>query len=1121
MTSGRVARPGVTRGALLMLMYLSTVASVVVGQSVVYVRTGAEGRGDGSSWENAFPELYEALARVETPGVVWVAAGTYVPGRSRTDTFRLASGVEVLGGFAGWENPASFDVAHRDFAANETVLSGEIGGATGADNTFHVVTCEGVDATAVLDGFTIASGRASGLTALSQDVGGGLFNIDAHPNLRHCTFVGNRAGSRGGAIHNRGGDLSLVDCRFFDNATTVTQSGSNVGGAIYSVADPGRNASVTLVNGLMSGNRAGVGGGGTGGAIYGGAGSFSSLVNCTLSNNAADDVAGGLYGAASLVNCVLWGNRDRAGTAFSSQVAGAAATITHSCVQGWAETLGGVGNIGEDPLFVDANGSDGVAGTADDDLHLSSSSPCVDVGDNDAVAVATDLDGDPRIVNDRVDLGAYERCVAPADCDDGDACTADRCQNVSGQCRYEPLVCDDAVFCNGAESCVDGVCLPGPPPDCDDGVDCTVDACDQVSDACEHTPDDTLCDNGTPCVQAGYCDPLMGCRGDGVVDCDDAIACTRDACDPGTGECTHTAQDALCDNGRYCDGAETCDPTRGCVVGTPVRCDDGIACTVDTCDEAARACAFRPNDVSCDNTTFCDGVERCDTSAGCVPGVAVDCDDGVACTDDSCDEDADLCRHTPSDPLCDDGLFCTGLESCDAAAGCVPGEAPCAAPLFCDESASACVGCVEDEDCQTDDPCRVARCVGETCVVLTIDGCCAANQECDDANACTTDACVNNACEHLPLVDGTSCDDSSFCNGLETCLDGECVADGPPCAVDETCDESADICLPAAACVDSTECEDGNVCTDDACVDGDCRHEPNTAACDDGDGCTNEDQCAGGQCVGTSVPGCDSVTPPPPPPPPVTVSDADEDGVEDAVDRCPETMVGDTVDAAGCACAQLDDDADGTNNCSDECPDDANKALPGICGCGVLDTDTDDDGTPDCEDDCPGDADKVAPLACGCGFSELDTDTDGTPDCLDACPEDRAKVDAGQCGCGVADTDRDGDEVPDCLDVCPDDPTKTELLRCGCGVPDVDTDEDGVVDCADLCLESAPGGLVDNTGCPIDNAPGQALPGDDASVGRPAACGVCGALGLVSWTLLLASLSGLRVVRRSARFSRM
>ncbi|NIS35481.1 MAG: hypothetical protein GWO04_38545, partial [Actinobacteria bacterium] len=46
--------------------------------------------------------------------------------------------------------------------------------------------------------------------------------------------------------------------------------------------------------------------------------------------------------------------------------------------------------------------------------------------------------------------------------------------------------------------------------------------------------------------------------------------------------------DADCDDGVFCNGAETC--TAGaCAPGTAPSCDDGVACTVDTCDSVTDA----------------------------------------------------------------------------------------------------------------------------------------------------------------------------------------------------------------------------------------------------------------------------------------------------------------------------------------------------------------------------------------------------------------------------------------------------------------------------------------------------------------------------------------------------
>ena len=75
--------------------------------TVTYVRQGAAGADDGSSWSDAFPELRDALAASRPGDEIWVAAGTYTPGTNRMDTFQLTSGVAIYGGFAGTESVRS------------------------------------------------------------------------------------------------------------------------------------------------------------------------------------------------------------------------------------------------------------------------------------------------------------------------------------------------------------------------------------------------------------------------------------------------------------------------------------------------------------------------------------------------------------------------------------------------------------------------------------------------------------------------------------------------------------------------------------------------------------------------------------------------------------------------------------------------------------------------------------------------------------------------------------------------------------------------------------------------------------------------------------------------------
>src|SRR5574341_967977 len=154
--------------------------------SVCFVKAGASGSNDGTSWTNAYTSLQSALSG--SCSEVWVAAGVYKPGANRTATFNIPPGVAVYGGFAGTESSLS----QRNPGLNITILSGDIDSndidgdgnhidETPADiagnNSYHVVTITGtstpVTSSTVLDGFTKIGGQAYG--SPPADAGGGLY----------------------------------------------------------------------------------------------------------------------------------------------------------------------------------------------------------------------------------------------------------------------------------------------------------------------------------------------------------------------------------------------------------------------------------------------------------------------------------------------------------------------------------------------------------------------------------------------------------------------------------------------------------------------------------------------------------------------------------------------------------------------------------------------------------------------------------------------------------------------------------------------------------------------------------------------------------------------------------
>jgi hypothetical protein len=443
--------------------------------------------------------------------------------------------------------------------------------------------------------------------------------------------------------------------------------------------------------------------------------------------------------------------------------------------------------------------------------------------------------------SDPSDCVAFAECTTDADCDDGNDCTTDSCSNdfcVHVANTGDP--CTDGLFCNGDEICNNlGFCEPDTPRDCDDEIDCTLDSCDELDDACINDPRNSLCTNDLYCDGAEVCNPLVGCEDGPAPDCGDGVSCTTDSCDEGTDSCVNAPSDAACDDALYCNGDETCDETLGCQPGTAPTCDDSIACTVDSCDEGTDGCDFDPIDASCSNGLFCDGDETCDVVNGCESGTPPNCNDGVACTGDSCDEVNDVCANEPDNDACTDGLFCSGVEICDALTGCQPGVDPCQGPSVCSEPLDQCVSCTLDAHCDNSVYCDGV----ETCNVGT--GVCqpGAAVDCDDSVACTMDSCDEGADACANVTSDPACDDGLYCNGAETCdaIDG-CEAgtapncsDGVGCTTD-SCDEGTDSCANAPS---DAACDDGLYCNGTETCDADADCQPGTAIeCADGFACS-------------------------------------------------------------------------------------------------------------------------------------------------------------------------------------------------------------------------------------------------------------------------------------------
>ncbi|MFP6639746.1 MAG: S8 family serine peptidase, partial [Myxococcota bacterium] len=218
--------------------------------------------------------------------------------------------------------------------------------------------------------------------------------------------------------------------------------------------------------------------------------------------------------------------------------------------------------------------------------------------------------------------------LAASVCDDEDACTSGETCDGAGVCGSgSAVVCDDALYCNGSESCDTGLgCQAGTPPVVDDGVGCTLDSCDEVSETVLHAVDDGSCDNEIFCDGAETCDVALDCQAGTPPVVDDGVGCTLDSCDEVSDTVLHVADDGSCDNATFCDGAETCDVALDCQAGTPPVVDDGVACTIDSCDEGIGGPIHVADDMLCDDSDQCT-VDTCDVALGCqseaIPGCGV------------------------------------------------------------------------------------------------------------------------------------------------------------------------------------------------------------------------------------------------------------------------------------------------------------------------------------------------------------------------------------------------------------------------------------------------------------------------------------------------------------------
>jgi hypothetical protein len=301
---------------------------------IIYVDDDATGANDGTSWENAYVYLQDALVDAndsDKPVEIRVAQGIYKPDQGagqtsgdREASFHLVSGTIISGGYAGL-NPTdpNIDPNTRNIELYKTILSGDLNGddaevqdaqsllenISREDNSYHVLIpfYPGPNAIVVIDSLYINGGNANG-----EDInhyGGGILWYGANLDILNCTFKDNTSNQEGGAIYNsRLGVLNITNCKFICNA-------SEDGGAVsspdhiiltdcrftknYAVSDGGAvdagYGAPVLINCIFEYNSSYRGGGMHNVCDPTHTNCTFTLINCKFIGNYAEGFGGGFY----------------------------------------------------------------------------------------------------------------------------------------------------------------------------------------------------------------------------------------------------------------------------------------------------------------------------------------------------------------------------------------------------------------------------------------------------------------------------------------------------------------------------------------------------------------------------------------------------------------------------------------------------------------------------------------------------------------------------------------------------------------------------------------------------------------------------------------------------------
>jgi hypothetical protein len=362
-------------------MYLTgaSAAASISGASL----TGNSGRNGGAIFATGSGALTISNSTINSnTAATQYGAGVYMLNTTGTSTFTNTSISNNTGPASG------AGIYFNSSAATSLTLTNCIINSNTVTNTASYdgggLYLSGASISVIISGGTISGN--------STRNGGGIYSASGSLSISAAAISRNTASANGGGLYVTGSTALNI------SKSVVSGNRASTGGGGLRLV----SATATLINSLITGNvndgaNADGGGFSNGGTAY--------IYNSTITGNYTTRYGGGLYGAGTVSNSIIWGNASGGPTTYYNIYG--SPTVSYSDIGPSQSTYeGSNGNINQPPQFIDLQQASAGNPTMAGNYHLcyssgvpdaacASLSPCIDTA-SATNAPADDIDGNPR-----------------------------------------------------------------------------------------------------------------------------------------------------------------------------------------------------------------------------------------------------------------------------------------------------------------------------------------------------------------------------------------------------------------------------------------------------------------------------------------------------------------------------------------------------------------------------------------------------------------------------------------------------------------------------------------------------------------------------------------------------